>query len=208
MNSEPEILNPEPTTLNPEPPALKTFTRRPITHQGKVARLPAATRNQVCQMMYDGTRYRTIIAWLAENAFPGFHKCNLSRWRDGGYQDWLKAQQWFEHRDFKRDLATEQAKTDDPAFHDAAVYLAQIQFYEALNRLDGAELSQLVRENRKEFIQLLKTFTHFNRYCLQREKFRNDLQRQDKAEQVRNQPSKRPLRTVTMEKICDDLNLK
>lgn len=200
MNPEPETTNLS-VSVSPRLPIPASLLPHPVTRQGKVARLPAATRNQVCQMMYDGSPYRAITAWLTENGFPGLQRSNLSNWRLGGYQDWLKAQQWLEHRDFKRDLATQQAKTDDPTFHDAGVYLAQVQFYEALNRLDGAELSQLVHENRKEFIQVLKTFTHFNRYCLHRDKFRHE---QNKAAK----PRKPPLRTASMEKICDDLNLK
>ena len=175
--------------------------------KGKVARLPAKIRNEVNELLYDTTPYTKIIAWLEEQGHPGFNEMNISRWREGGYQAWLVAQERSDHREFIHELA-EQTKSNDPTFQDAAIHLAQLQFFEALNRLEGADLAQMVKENRKEFIQLLKTFTHFNRYCLQRDRFRNELVQQDKAEQVRNQPSKKPLRTATMEKICDDLNLK
>ena len=179
-----------------------------MTRQGKVARLPADVRDRVSQLMHDGTRYQQIIAWLAEQGHPGFTHSNLSRWRDGGYLDWLKAQERLDERDFKHELAEQHARSNDPTYHDAGVYLAQLQFFEALHRLDGAELSQLVKENRKEFIQLLKTFTHFNRYCLQRDKFRNELQQQDKAEQRRNKPVHKAITDPTLEKICNELNLK
>jgi len=174
---------------------------------GKVARLPGKLRNEVNELLYDGNSYTKIIAWLEEQGHPGFNEMNISRWREGGYQAWLSAQERSDHREFLHELA-EQAKSDDATFHDAGIHLAQLQFFEALNRLEGADLAQMVKENRKEFIQLLKTFTHFNRYCLQRDRFRNELQQQDKAEQVRNKPVRKPLRTATMEKICDDLNLK
>jgi hypothetical protein len=179
-----------------------------MTRQGKVARLPAAVRDQVSQLLHDGVRYRRIIAWLAEQSHPGFTHSNISRWKHGGYQDWLKAQERLDERDFKHELAEQHARTNDPTYHDAGVYLAQLQFFEALHRLDGAELCGLVKQNRKEFIQLLKTFTHFNRYCLQREKFRNDLQRQDKAEQSRNKPANKAITDPTLEIICDQLGLK
>ena len=175
--------------------------------KGKVARLPAKVRNEVNELLYDGTAYSKVIAWLQEQGHPGFNEMNISRWREGGYQAWLIAQERHDHREFLHELA-EQTKSDDPAFQDASIHLAQLHFFEALNRLEGADLAIMVKENRKEFIQLLKTFTHFNRYCLQRQKFRNDLDQQDKAEQARNKAVRKPLRTVTMEKICDDLNLK
>jgi len=198
LHALPAITPPIHPSIDPS-----SLPSRPVTHSGKVAHLPAAIRNHVCQSIYDGVPYKSIIAWLAQNGHPGFHKSNLSRWRQGGYQDWLKAQQWFEHQNFKLSLALQQAKTDDPTFHDAAIYLAQIQFYELLNRLDTAELFKLVNENRNELTQLLKTFTHFNRFCLQRQKFRHE---QDKTS--RGKSARQPVRRLTVEKICDDMNLK
>lgn len=58
---------------------------------GKVARLPFALREQINRMLGDGLPYKTIIQNLGE---PGKHlnEDNLSNWRLGGYQDFLKAQ--------------------------------------------------------------------------------------------------------------------
>lgn len=173
----------------------------------KVSRLPAKIRNQLNEMLYDGISYNQIVAWLAEQGHPAFNKMNISRWRERGYQAWLTAQERHDHRDFLHELA-EQAKSDDSTFEDAGIHLAQLQFFEALNRLDGADLANLVNENRREFIQLLKTFTHFNRFCLQRKKFSNDLRRQEKAEQQRHQPPKESVTDEKMEHICNKFNLK
>jgi hypothetical protein len=173
----------------------------------KVSRLPAKTRNQVNEMLYDGAAYTKIIAWLEEQGHPGFNEMNISRWREGGYQAWLNAQERHDHREFLRELA-EQTKSDDATFQDASIHLAQLQFFEALNRLEGADLAIMVKENRKEFIQLLKTFTHFNRYCLQRQKFRHDLNQQEQAERHRNQPPKESVTDENMERICAKFNLK
>ena len=126
----------------------------------KVSRLPAKIRNEVNEMLYDGISYTKIIAWLEEQGHPGFNEMNISRWREGGYQAWLNAQERQDHREFLRGLA-EQTKSDDSTFQDASIHLAQLQFFEALNRLEGADLATRVKENRKEFIQLLKTFTQF-----------------------------------------------
>ena len=40
------------------------------------------------------------------------------------------------------ELAAEQTNTADPTLHDAGVYIAQLQFYQALNRLDSSDLSR------------------------------------------------------------------
>ena len=175
--------------------------------KGKIARLPANIRNELNEMLYDGTAYNKIVAWLEEQGHPGFNEMNISRWRERGYQAWFHAQERQDHREFLHDLA-DQAKPGDTAFHDAGIHLAQLQFFEALNRLEGADLALMVNENRKEFLQLLKTFTQFNRYCLHRDRFRNDVQQQEKAEQQRNMPPKESLTDENMERICAKFNLK
>jgi hypothetical protein len=175
--------------------------------KGKVARLPAKIRNELNALLYDGESYTKIIAWLDQQGYPGFNEMNISRWREAGYQAWFNAQERHDHREFLRELA-EQSKSDDSTFQDAGIHLAQLQFFEALNRLEGADLAIMVKENRKEFIQLLKTFTHFNRFCIQRQKFQNDLRQQEKAEQQRNKPPKESVTDENMDRICTKFNLK
>ena len=175
--------------------------------KGKIARLPGKIRERVNQMLYDGHSYTKIIAWLEEEGHPGFNEMNISRWRERGYQAWPIAQERSDHREFLQELA-EQSKSNDSTFQDAGIHLAQIQFFEALNSLEGVDLAAMVKENRKEFIQLLKTFTHFNRYCLQRDRSRNELSQQEKAERDRNKPPKESLSDESLTKICNKYNLK
>ena len=54
--------------------------------RGKVARLPATTRDHINRMMDDGIPYKAIIQALGPS---GRHlsEQNLSNWRLGGYQD-------------------------------------------------------------------------------------------------------------------------
>jgi hypothetical protein len=56
---------------------------------GKVARLPAALREQINQMLDDGLPYKQIIQRLGP-AGAHLNEDNLSNWRLGGYQDYLK----------------------------------------------------------------------------------------------------------------------
>lgn len=69
------------------------------TRTGKIARLPASIREEVCQRLLDGQSGPKLLAWL--NAHPEvltvldeyFHEepvsaQNLSEWRKGGYQAW------------------------------------------------------------------------------------------------------------------------
>jgi len=181
-----------------------TTTHRPYA---KVSRLPAIIRNQVNEMLYDGVSYAKIVAWLEEQGHPAFNEMNISRWRERGYQAWLAAQERRDDRESLRELAQE-ADADDHTFQDATIQLAQLQFFDALNRLEGADLALLAKGNRKEFIQLLRSFTYFNRLCMQRDKFRYQVQQQEKVEQHRHPPPRPCVTDEKIEHICDKFNLK
>jgi hypothetical protein len=71
---------------------------------GKIARLPEAIREQLNQRLFDGIPGRKIIPWLG--TLPEVQRImaeqftsvpisenNLSEWRRGGYQDWLREKQ-------------------------------------------------------------------------------------------------------------------
>ena len=58
---------------------------------GKVARLPANLRDQINRMIDDGVQYKAIIKSLGD-AGKHLNEDNLSNWRLGGYQDYLKTQ--------------------------------------------------------------------------------------------------------------------
>src|ERR1041384_1812370 len=70
------------------------------TRNGKVARLPEATRERINVMLDDGVRYRDIIKALAQPGGPALpypiSEMNLSNWRRGGHQEWLRRQQQLE----------------------------------------------------------------------------------------------------------------
>ena len=70
------------------------------TRNGKVARLPEATRERINVMLDDGVRYRDIIKALAQPGAPALpypiSEMNLSNWRRGGHQEWLRRQQQLE----------------------------------------------------------------------------------------------------------------
>src|SRR6266436_8368999 len=58
---------------------------------GKVARLPFALRSEINRMLDDGLPYKVSIENLGETA-RHLNEDNLSNWRLGGYQDYLKSQ--------------------------------------------------------------------------------------------------------------------
>lgn len=75
----------------------------PKTHKGKVGRLPAKIREEVCRRIHDGQTAGQILPWLngleevkrvCEVHFDGeeITPQNLSAWRMGGFNVWLKQQ--------------------------------------------------------------------------------------------------------------------
>ena len=77
---------------------------------GKIARLPEATRSWVNQMLDDGLPYRSIIEALQHSPTPppyALSEMNLSNWYRGGYQDWRRQRLLRE--------ATSAAVADSPA---------------------------------------------------------------------------------------------
>src|SRR3954452_15688026 len=64
---------------------------------GKVARLPKDIREIVNRLIEDGCTYLYIIKRLEELGHPGFFNCNISRWRTGGYQTWLREKEARSH---------------------------------------------------------------------------------------------------------------
>ena len=81
-----------PVGRSARPPRAK-FKHRNHRRTGKVARLPKAIRHEICLMFTRYTEYKDIIAWLASQGHPGISESNLSRWRKGGFQDWLRNEQ-------------------------------------------------------------------------------------------------------------------
>ena len=61
------------------------------TRTGKIASLPFEVREELCQRLRNGQRGAKLMNWL--HAYePSINDQNLTNWRQGGYQDWLKEQ--------------------------------------------------------------------------------------------------------------------
>lgn len=76
----------------------------PTTPTGKIARLPARLREEVCRRLHDGETGPVILAWLngtpeaqdiCHRLFDGepISPQNLSAWRAGGFEKWKAEQQ-------------------------------------------------------------------------------------------------------------------
>src|SRR5258705_10604457 len=88
--------------LNRQLQACQSKSRR----RGRCARLPAKLRDQINRQLDDGVPYKVIIEKLGE---PGKHlnEDNISNWRLGGYQDYLKAQAINDRARFQTEAAAD-----------------------------------------------------------------------------------------------------
>ena len=111
---------------------------------GKVARLPFALRSEINRMLDDGLPYKAIIEKLGE-AGRHLNEDNLSNWRLGGYQDYLKAQ-----------VIHERARAQTEAAADVV---------RDTGHLDPAQLQQVCQEI--ALLHYLNTLMHHGKYLAQ-----------------------------------------
>lgn len=77
-----------------------------VTRTGKIARLPKALREELNRRLSDGEPGKDLVAWLnelpevqrivAEFGGRAVREQNLSEWKQGGYEDWLRQQEALE----------------------------------------------------------------------------------------------------------------
>ncbi|HEY8898914.1 MAG TPA: hypothetical protein VIM61_00665 [Chthoniobacterales bacterium] len=119
------------------------------TRTGKIASLPARIREQVNQRLHDGASGPQILAWL--HTLPEvltvldekwseqpISPQNLSEWRGGGYQDWLRKRENIANIKLLSDYSLEIAKSAGTSISDAAAAIAGGQILEALEKIGDA----------------------------------------------------------------------
>lgn len=125
-----------------------------MSSTGKIARLPKYVRDQLNQRLDDGQSANEILRWL--NQLPECREMldekfdsrpitrqNLSQWKQGGYQTWLRVeetreqvQSLFEHA---QDLETDDSgslNADGMTFADRLGALMAVQLLTAIQKLD------------------------------------------------------------------------
>src|SRR6185295_10900100 len=95
-----------------------------MTRNGKIARLPKCVRDELNERLRDGEPGTRLVKWLNEDErvkemlvklFHGreISPQNLSEWRQGGYQDWLRHQESCERVRFLSEQADELGEAAD-----------------------------------------------------------------------------------------------
>ena len=140
-----------------------------MTRNGKIARLPQAVRNTLNQRLGDGEQGKQLVAWLnelpevrrvMEAQFQGkpVTEQNLSEWKQGGYQDWLRHQEALEFARTAKEQAQELAEETGPApmtdVLSASVALLLAKMIRQLEQTPDA-----TPETRQEVLALIREWT-------------------------------------------------
>jgi predicted metal-dependent peptidase len=125
---------------------------------GKVARLPATLREQINRMLDDGLEYKTIIKNLGP-AGQHLNEDNLTSWRKGGYQDYLRAQIISDRAQVQTqaaaDVLRETGRLDPDKLRRACGEIALLQYMETLLEHGEQIARKSLKKNPAKFITLM-----------------------------------------------------
>jgi hypothetical protein len=166
------------------------------TRVGKIARLPHHVRNILNRRIQDGEPGKTLVGWIngieevqavLKYQFGGrpVTEQNLSDWKQGGYQDWLRHE---ESRQLITGLAEEQGELDDAAdgmeISDSFATLLSAEFVALTRKLleektDPEKRWQCLREVLHELSQLRRDDHRAVRTTIKRARWYREIEQEE-----------------------------
>jgi hypothetical protein len=167
---------------------------------GKIGRLPRDIRQQLNERLADGESAQILVAWLngredvrerLAQYYDGrpITEQNLSDWKQGGFQDWLRHQ---EARAVARDFLSQAEELSDEVGDSTiadrttevvALVLLQL-FKEASEAESGPEQRKAVLEISREIARLRRGDHQRQRVRLQTERQQREVQEQEEVRQA------------------------
>jgi hypothetical protein len=174
------------------------------TRNGKIARLPKHVRNQLNSRLEDGQEGKQLVQWLNDLPevkttlqchFSGrpINEQNLSDWKQGGYQDWLRHQQSCVFTQQLTEQAEDlQAQTPGVALSDRFATLVAVELAHVTEALlnqsdDPRERWRSLREVLQELGQLRRDDHQAARLFMDRERWDRETERLDQQEERREE---------------------
>lgn len=149
--------------------------------RGNVARLAKAVRDRVNQMIDDGVPYREIIEQLGEEG-KKVSKFNLSKWRKGGYKDWLAERAFIERTRARQETPADMVRDfDGTEVNHAALQLGTLHIFEALRDLGPGTLNDKLGGDCGAFARLLNALARASRETMLLQKYREAVAQARKA---------------------------
>ena len=155
---------------------------------GKIARLDFALRHTVNAMIRDNRPYAEIMQFLGEKGITGINDQNLTNWKQGGHQDWLRQQDRLADMERKREFAFEIAKENEGSkIHEAGLNLAASQIFEMLQDFDPAVMKEMLAEDPENYSKIVTALARISKEALGFERFKQLVSEQKhKIEQALN----------------------
>jgi hypothetical protein len=123
-------------------------------------------------MIQDGFTYPAIIQSLGD-AGKELNAVNLTRWKDGGYQDWLLEQIFVADTRTRQESASDLSRDFDATHvNHAALQLASLHIFQAMRHLGPGSLDAKLGGSSASFARLIHALTRASRETLQLQKYR------------------------------------
>ena len=155
--------------------ACQSHSRR----NGKVARLPSALRDQINHLLDDGVPYKKIIESLGD-AGKHINEDNLSNWRLGGYQDYLKAQAIADRARVQIESAAEVVRenghTDPVKLQQVCSEVSLLTYLITLVHHGDNLTKRALTKNPSKFITLVNACCNASNAGLARDKFKRRIE--------------------------------
>jgi hypothetical protein len=175
------------------------------TRRSFIARLPKEVRQQVNTMLEDGATYQSIIDWLVSKGFPQFTPDCIMNWKNGGFQDWLRAQHDIESAKALREWATSVSEENGSAgLPSAYICFAAAQLKKLVDDIDAGRAQVYLAEHPDHYAKIFNSLARFTKLALELEKIAATLRASE--QQLQANPPKR-ITEASVEQIEDRLKL-
>lgn len=162
------------------------------TRNGKVARLPAAVRQELNRRLHEGEPGKELVAWLntlpeiqvaiAEGCGTAIREQNLSEWKQGGYRDWLLHQEAIEAAQRLHEESNDLVAKDRPPLTDTLAFWLAARYAVATRHIADTEDPSGWRQLRElcaDLVELRRGDHSAARLQLERERLLLDQQRSE-----------------------------
>ena len=167
-----------------------------MTRVGKIGRLPHHIRNQLNRRLQDNEQGTTLVEWLnsqpevqatIQKQFAGrpVNEQNVSEWKKGGYQDWLRHE---ESRQIVSTLAEQKGELDDATdgaeISDQYASVMSVEFVTLTRKLleektDSRKKWEFLREVLRELSQLRRDDHRGVRTTIKRLRWEREVEQDD-----------------------------
>jgi len=192
-----------------------------VARTGKIARLRKEHRDKVNEMLRDNASSDRVIKFVLTLKDAGERDANgdsiqipndqnITNWREGGFQDWLKEQERLQDMRAKREFALEIVKANEGSMiHEAGLQIAATQIYELLQDFDVKTLKEKLAGDPENYARIVNAIAKLNDVGLKFERYREEVSRRKEniARELNRAKTKGGITPETLEQIEAELKL-